>query len=273
MADFRVDALKARFLAAQAVAREAGLLGKHFLASPESLEVSLKGPQDFVSAADRALEKLIAARFKEAFPEDAFLGEESSGEAPLADAAMRWVVDPIDGTANFVRNGSEWCVSIGLLEFGRPVIGVIYHPPSDRLYAARQGWGATRDGIAISVSDRSSLEGAVVEIDRSANAPVQAHLRQIRSILERGGEYRRRSCCTLSLTEVAEGRLDGFVEMRLNAWDVAAAIVLVREAGGWTNDFFEGWEMPEKRTLIAAAPGIKSELLAVLGFEESGARL
>src|SRR4026209_764112 len=99
------DSLAARFVAAQAIAREAGLLGMRLLANPEKLDVQLKGPQDFVSAADRVLEKLIATRLKEAFPGDAFLGEESSQKVPSPTPAMLWVVDPIDGTANFVRGG------------------------------------------------------------------------------------------------------------------------------------------------------------------------
>jgi myo-inositol-1(or 4)-monophosphatase len=271
--DFPADPLAARFLAAQAIAREAGLLGMRLLANPEELDVQQKGHQDFVSAADRALETLIAERLKVAFPKDGFYGEETSGGSVAPLASMLWVVDPIDGTANFVRSGSEWCVSIALLQLGKPVIGVIYHPPSDHLYTARQGQGATRDGLPITVSGRTSLQSATIGIDHYAGAAANDHVHHIRSVLERGGEYRRNNCCTLSFTQIAEGRLDAFVELHLNAWDVAAGIVLVREAGGWTSEFFEGSELPRNKALFAATPGLKGDFLAALGLNESGANL
>jgi myo-inositol-1(or 4)-monophosphatase len=262
--------LTARFAAAQAIAREAGLLGLRFLADPARLDVRLKGPQDFVSAADRALEELIARRLGEAFPNDAFLGEESAAGSPSpAGAQMLWVVDPIDGTANFVRGAPEWSVSIGLLQRGKPTLGVLYQPAADRFYAAIRGGGATRNGAAINVSGRTSLAGATVGIDYSLQTPAEEHLSQIRGVLAQGGEYRRNGCCTISLAEVAEGRLDAFVELHLNAWDVAAAIVIVEEAGGWTNDFFAGSALSAGNVMIAAAPGIKAEFLEAIGLAGS----
>ena len=119
------EALMRRLFAAKAIAVEAGHLALRLLGDPASLEVRLKGPQDFVTAADLAVEKLIAERLRTAFPEDAFLGEEFGGSAMREATADLWVVDPIDGTSNFARARAEWVVSIGLVRDGRPEIGVI----------------------------------------------------------------------------------------------------------------------------------------------------
>ncbi len=167
MANFRVDALSARFLAAQAVAREAGLLALQMLTDPDRLDVRLKGPHNFVTAADRAVEALIARRLREAFPDDGFLGEELFDAKSPPDTAMLWVVDPIDGTGNYVRSDPDWCVSIGLIVAGAPTIGVLYHSASAQLYAARKGGGATRNGRPIRVSGRKSMKGATFGIDYS----------------------------------------------------------------------------------------------------------
>jgi myo-inositol-1(or 4)-monophosphatase len=144
----RPEGLAQRFFAAQEIAREAGRLAVGYIDDLDRLNVELKGPQDFVSAADRAVEHLIIDRLSAMFPGEAFLGEESHAHGDIDDAAL-WVIDPIDGTANFVRGLEEWVVSIGLLVAGVPTIGVIYHAASDALYAARRGEGATRNGVAM----------------------------------------------------------------------------------------------------------------------------
>lgn len=257
-----------RFLAAQAIAGEAGRLARRFLAEPDRLQVELKGPQDFVSAADRAVERLVARRLASAFPSDAVLGEEIhvDGAARAGDAL--WVVDPIDGTANFVQGRPDWCVSIGLLWKGRPTIGVVHHPPADELYAAAAGHGATCNGSAIRVSDRRSLVGAMIGLDYSSRTPPAAHSAQIEAVLACGGEYRRNGSTALSLAHVASGRLDGFVELHLYAWDVVAGIVLIREAGGWTSDFLARDGLRRGNPLVATAPGIRDELLTLLNLED-----
>jgi myo-inositol-1(or 4)-monophosphatase len=227
----------------------------------------MKGPQDFVSAADRAVEALIGQRLAAAFPKDALLGEESHGStAPETDGAL-WVIDPIDGTANFVRDLPDWCVSIGLLIEGRTEIGVIYVPVTDELYAGMRGHGAFCDGAPIRVSDRTSLAGATIGLDYSFSSPSAAHRAHIEAVHAHGGEYRLNGSVAVSLTRVASGRLDGFIELHLNAWDVAAGIVLVQEAGGWTNDFLAGDGLVRGNPMIAATPGIRDELLAATGLE------
>jgi myo-inositol-1(or 4)-monophosphatase len=259
--------LTSRYLAAQSVAWEAGRLALGYLADRGRLQVEIKGPHDFVSAADHAVEGLIAGRLAAAFPADAFLGEESHGTTAPDSSGLLWVVDPIDGTANFVRALPDWCVSIGLLVEGRPEIGVIYVPEADELYAARRGHGASRAGAAIRVSDRTTLAGATIGLDHSFDGSSAEHRAHIAALHAHGAEYRRNGSVAVSLTRVASGRLDGFIELHLNAWDVAAGIVLVQEAGGWTNDFFAGDGLDKGNPIIAAAPGIRDQLLAITALE------
>jgi myo-inositol-1(or 4)-monophosphatase len=258
--------LMSRYLAAQAIAMEAGRLARGFLLDPANLRVELKGPQDFVSAADRAVEDLIATRLAAAFPDDAMIGEEGHGVADAAMAEALWVVDPIDGTANFVRELPDWCVSVGLLYRGLPALGVIYIPMVDELYAALHGHGAFCNGRRIRVSAQTAIDGATIGLDYSVSTPSAAHRAHIEAIHAEGGEYRRNGSVAVSLTRVASGRLDGFVELELNAWDVLAGIVLVQEAGGWTNDFLAGDGLMRGNPMIAATPGIRDRLLAITGL-------
>jgi myo-inositol-1(or 4)-monophosphatase len=264
----RPEGLAQRFFAAQEIAREAGRLAVGYIDDLDRLNVELKGPQDFVSAADRAVEHLIIDRLSVRFPGDAFLGEESHGHGDIGGAAL-WVIDPIDGTANFVRGLAEWVVSIGLLVAGVPTIGVIYHAASDALYAARRGEGATRNGVAIRVSDRATLAGSLVGLESSFRGGPAAHVGMMRGIFAHGGEYRRYGSAALCLALVAEGRLDAFAEIHLNAWDVAAAIVLVNEAGGWTNDFFAGNGLRDGGPMLAACPGVRDAFAQIADSAES----
>jgi myo-inositol-1(or 4)-monophosphatase len=258
------DALAARLLAAQAVAREAGLLARRLVADRGQLQIEMKGPQDFVSNADRAIEQFIVERLSAAFPGDSFLGEEGQGDKTAEAAAALWVIDPIDGTANFVQNRQEWCVSIGFLHLGRPAIGVIYHPPSEELYAARLGHGVFRNGAPIRVSDQTSIAHATFALEYSARTPKAIHLDQVGALLTEGGEYRRNGSAALSLAHVADGRLDGFAENHVYAWDVLAAIVLITEAGGWVSDFFADRGLQRGNSFVAAAPGIRRQFCALM---------
>jgi myo-inositol-1(or 4)-monophosphatase len=150
---------------------------------------------------------------------------------------------------------------------GRSEIGVIYVPAVDELYAARRGRGALCGGQAIHASDRTTVAGATIGPDYSFDIPSADYRAHIAALHTHGGEYRRNGSVAVSLTRVSSGRLDGFIELHLNAWDVAAGIVLVQEAGGWTNDFFAGEGLDKGNPIIAAAPGIRDELLAITGLE------
>jgi len=256
-------ALTSRYLAVQAIAVEAGRLAHGFLADPARLNIEMKGPQDFVSAADRATEQLIAQRLAAAFPEDTFLGEESGAAAGIERAETLWVVDPIDGTANFVRGLPDWCVSIGLLQGGRPELGAIYIPATDELYAARRSHGAFCNGRPIRVSDRTDMAGATIALEYSFGTESAVHRAQIGAAHALGAEYRRNGSGAVSLTRVASGRLDGFVEMLINLWDILAGIVLVEEAGGWISDFLGSGGLTRAAPLVAGAPGLRDALVTI----------
>ena len=140
------------------------------------------------------------------------------------------------------------------------------HAPANELFAARRGHGAYRNGVPIRTSWRTVLSEATVGFDYSSATPPAQHVAQLQAMLEQGGEYRRNGSAALSMAHVADGRLDGFVELQLRAWDVVAGMVLVSEAGGWTNDFLSGGGLTKGNPMIAAAAGICDELLALIGL-------
>jgi myo-inositol-1(or 4)-monophosphatase len=265
----RAQDLNRRLSAATSIAREAGSLARGYLADPDRLDVSLKGPQDFVTAADRAAERLIVTRLQAEFPQDSFLGEEGQGHGAV-DATALWVIDPIDGTANFVRDRPEWAVSIGFVAEGQPQLGVIYHAATDSLYATAAGAGATRNGVRIAASSARTFDGATVALETDLRKSNGHYLRAIEALGRRGGEYRRYGSAALCLALVADGRIDGFIEAHLNAWDVTAGIVLVREAGGWTNDFFADDGLRRGNRMIAAAAGLRDDILAIWSLAHDG---
>ena len=226
--------LSQRLLAAQAIAREAGRLASRMLAERQALTIEFKGPQNFVTSADRAAEALIAERLGAAFPQDSILAEEGTDRRGTSGAV--WAVDPIDGTSNFAAGRADWCVSLGLVIDGRAELGAIYLPATDLLYSAHRGRGATRNGVPIAVAQRPWTEATIL-LEYAASARADLHLAHILAVVSSGADYRRNGSAAVALTQVAEGTLDGFFEMHLNAWDVAAGLVLVAEAGGVCSDF------------------------------------
>ena len=170
-----------------------------------------------------------------AFPEDGFLGEEG-GSKNLGARAI-WVIDPIDGTRNFLTGVPFWCISIGLVVDGKPVLGLIYHPAADELFIAETGEGAFVNGAPIKVSGETDLKKARICVGFSYRKAVAEHVRAIDALLTAGCEYCRLGSGALGLAYTAAGRFDGYWERHLNSWDAAAGLVLVAEAGGYVNDF------------------------------------
>jgi myo-inositol-1(or 4)-monophosphatase len=265
--------LAPRLAAAAAVAREAGRLARRHLADSAGLAIAPKGLQDFVTAADGAVEHLIVERLGAAFPGDAFLGEEHGASAGAADAARLWVIDPIDGTANFMRDLPGWCISIALVADGRAAAGVVYDPVRDELYSGAHGLGAFRDGQPIGVSARTSLEGAVVGLGFSYRRPPSLHVEHVRRLLDAGVEYRRIGSGALGVAYVADGRLDAYIEQHINAWDVLAGLAIVAEAGGWTTDFLAGDGLSAGSAVLATTPALKEAIAAAAGLDAATFRL
>jgi myo-inositol-1(or 4)-monophosphatase len=255
------DELAARFRAAQSVALEAGALAQSYLTGERTLEVALKGPQDFVTAADGEVERMIVADLRSWFPDDAFIGEEGGGAA--ADAC--WVIDPIDGTANFARGLPHWCVSIAFVAAGRTELGVVYDPSADQLYAARRGVGALRNREPIHVSTTPDLASATIDIGYSRRTRIDDFASIMTKLLALGVTVTQSGSAALGLARVADGRLDGYAERHLYAWDALAGLLLVEEAGGRVNAFLEGDALTAGNETLAATPALYEDIAAALG--------
>jgi len=250
-----------RFLAMGGLALEAGALALRHYEDRDSLGVTMKGAQDFLTVADGAVEALLRKRVAEAFPGDAVLGEEGGGEA----AERLWIVDPIDGTANFARGEPHWCVSIGFMRAGVPEIGAIYMPAADELYLARRGGGATRNGRAIRASDTADMRRATIEVGWSSRRPASDYIDVVRGVMEAGANAKRAASGALGIAYVADGRTDAYCEAHINSWDVAAGLVIAREAGAWTNDFFAGDGLAKGNPVLVAAPGVADAMRRLAG--------
>jgi len=242
--------IETRLTVATRLIREAGDLAAGYFARRAALTRETKGPQDFVSVADREVETLIRTRLAEAFPEDGSLGEESGGGA----GERCWVVDPIDGTNNFLRGLPLWGVSIAYAIAGEPVIGLIYLPSVGRLYSAVRGGGAWCEGVPIRVSRASELAQATITVGISRRTSPDLSLPMIETVLRSGTALRCMGTCVVALAMVAEGTADGYFEAHVQPWDCLAGILIVREAGGRTN------EVPGPLMLARGGPLLASTL-------------
>ena len=222
---------------------------------------STKGPSDFVTEVDRTAERMIADVLLASTPDAAMLGEELSPEASSAE--LTWVVDPLDGTTNFLHGYPAYAVSIAAAVDGRVVAGVIFDVIHDQLYQAEAGEGAWLDGRRLSTSaitdPRHALVGTGFPFKHRDRLP--EYLRQFADILLSTSGIRRAGSAALDLAHVAAGRLDGFWELALAPWDIAAGALLVRESGGHVTDL-EGRDIAVEHTaIIAGNPDIHGWLL------------
>mgnify|MGYP001311035535 CR=1 FL=1 len=200
-----------------------------------------------------------------AFPGDGFLGEEGGG----TDAENLWIVDPIDGTANFARGEPHWCISIGFVRRGLPETGVIFAPVTGEMFAARAGGGATLDGRPIRVATTTDPRSSAVEVGWSARLPSKTYVDVIEKLFALGAAPKRSASGALGMAWVAAGRTDGYLEAHINSWDVAAGIVLVREAGGVVNDFFAGDGLMQGNAILAAVPAMANVLADAMALDKS----
>lgn len=259
MADVEIEQ---RFLAVTGMARAAGALALRYFNDRASLKTTMKGAQDFLTVADGAVEALLRAQIAAAFPGDAVLGEEGGGEA----ADRLWIIDPIDGTANFARGEPHWCISIGFMRHGVPEIGAIYAPVADEFYLAKRGGGATRNGAAIAASTTTDMRVATVEVGWSTRRPLEEYLRVVEAAMRAGANAKRSASGAMGLAYVADGRTDAYLEAHINSWDVAAGVVIAREAGGWVNDFFAGDGLTKGNPILACTPGLRDALRGIGGL-------
>lgn len=231
--------LQQRYTFACQLAKEAGQMAYNYQRKliEDGLTIDIKGQQDFVSEADKETEKFIRQQLTQTFPQDGFLGEESGeGSGQHSDeenttTTGTWVVDPIDGTTNFLRKQSIWCVSIAYLVDGEPVIGAIYAPCHDELFSALHGKGAWLNEQPLKVNQGSNDVVGLVNLGYSAKMPLDTYLATMKRLLDHGIEHRRHGSAALGLAHVAAGRFDGYREDFINAWDIMAGVVILREAG------------------------------------------
>lgn len=219
----------------------------------EHLQVSKKGPADFVSQADLKSEQILKRELAKARPDYGLMFEEGGG-APGKDVSNRWVVDPLDGTLNFLHGIPHFAISIGVERDGEPYAGVIYNPINDELYWAEKGQGAHLNERRLRVSARKKLEESLI----GTGAPFLGHgdhpsfVKRAEAVIGRTAGLRRLGAAALDLAYVASGRLDGFWEEPLNPWDICAGIVLVREAGGYVTEISGGSAMMSSGSVLAA---------------------
>ncbi|MEZ5772810.1 myo-inositol-1(or 4)-monophosphatase [Defluviimonas denitrificans] len=235
----------------------------------ENLQVSVKGAGDFVSRADLAAEKIIRDELMAARPTYGWLGEET-GEADGADPTRRWIVDPLDGTTNFLHGLPHFAVSIALEHKGEIVAGVVFDPAKDELFWAEKGAGAWMNETRIRVSGRRNMSEALLAtgIPFGAKKTLPAMMRDLARLMPATAGVRRWGVVALDLAYVAAGRFDGFWEREIYPWDMAAGMILVREAGGFAEALREGREIFESGTILAGNGELFAQVAKVLRAPE-----
>ena len=250
------------------LAADAGRLAHSAFGSAALLPA--KGRHDEVTAMDREVERVVRERIAQTFPHDAVLGEEDGASAGVASAEFVWIIDPIDGTANYARGIAHYCVSIGVLHDGAAFVGALHDPSHDRLYWAARGEGAWLDENGatrrLAVSPIATLDGATVECGWSLRRPQADYIALFTRMLGAGCAVRRAGSGALGLADVAAGRTEGYAELHINSWDCAAGLLLVAEAGGRINDFFAGDGLLEGNPILATNAALAEPLAALAGI-------
>jgi len=250
-------------IAVKAARRAGSLINRAALEG--GLEVRAKNRNDFVTQVDKAAEQAIIDVIRRAYPEHGFLAEES-GTSAGALPEFRWVIDPLDGTTNYIHGFPQYCVSIALEHKGVLTQAVVYDPAKNELFTASRGRGAFLDDRRMRASKCAQLADALVgtgfpfkELDR-----IDLYMRQLRALMGACAGVRRAGAAALDLAYVAAGRLDAFWEMGLSRWDMAAGALLVQEAGGLVSDLDGKAGFLDRGDIAAAAPKVLPQLLDAL---------
>ena len=248
--------IELRYLVALGLGQEAGHLAMSYANNRDRMQTRMKGTQDFLTEADGAVEAMLRARLKRVFPNDGFVGEEGGGEG----SENLWIVDPIDGTANFARGDVQWCISIGFVHKLKPMVGVIHAPVLGETFAARKSAGATLNGRPIKVSGGTEIKSSAIEIGWSARRQLDEYVDLVGKVGGMGASPKRSASGALGMCWVAAARTDAYLELHINSWDVAAGIVIVEEAGGVVNDFFAGDGLRAGNPILATTPAFEAPL-------------
>ncbi|MBB3443712.1 MULTISPECIES: inositol monophosphatase family protein [unclassified Rhizobium] len=263
---FDTSALTARAEVAIDVARKVGREAARFRreGNPGALHVENKGLQDFVTVADRQAEQAIREGLLARFPDDTFMGEETGGKS---GSAGTWVVDPIDGTTNYIRGFRHWGVSIAFVVGGKVEIGVVYDAANDQVFSAIRGRGALKEGQPIHAAPTTDPANAIVVLGHSRKTSFDDYAALSKRLYERGMDYRRMGAAAVDLVRVAEGVSDLFYERHLNAWDMLAGALIAAEAGAKVAIPPVAMLLEDGGPVIAHSPGLAEEFAFLLEFE------
>lgn len=244
-------------------ARAAGSVMLRNVNRLDALHIENKQRNDYVSEVDRLAEAKIIQILRKAYPSHAILAEESGRNG---EDEFQWIIDPLDGTTNYLHGIPHYAVSIALRHRDRIEHAVVYDPAKDEMFTASRGAGAMLNNRRIRVSQRASLDGALLGtgIPFRENQDIDAYMRSLRAFIGPIAGIRRPGSAALDLAYVAAGRYDGYWEASLNIWDIAAGVLLVREAGGLISDFGEGNDYLESGNIIAATPKLLKPMLSII---------
>jgi myo-inositol-1(or 4)-monophosphatase len=249
-----------------AAARKAGKGLARDFGELEQLQVSVKGPANFATSADHRSEETLYRELSRARPGYGFLMEER-GVVEGPDKTHRWIVDPLDGTTNFLHGVPLFCITLALERDGEVVAGLTYNPIYDELYTAEKGQGAFLNNRRLRVAARKSLADCLITIGiphRGRNHPHTRFLSECKRLMSEVAGIRRTGSAAMDLAWVAAGRFDGYLERGLSPWDMAAGILLVREAGGHVTDGKGGKRMFETGDIVAANPQVHRAMVELL---------
>ncbi|BEV72085.1 MULTISPECIES: inositol monophosphatase family protein [unclassified Paludibacterium] len=246
-------------------ARRAGNVIQRASMNVDTIRVERKKHNDFVSEVDRAAEQTIIETILEAYPKHAILAEES-GAKGVGQAEYEWIIDPIDGTTNFIHGHTQYAVSIALAHKGQIQQGVVYDPNRNDLFTASRGVGAFLNDRRIRVGKRTNLNECVIStgfpvVDQSY---IDTYLGMLKDVIGRTAGVRREGAAAIDLCNVACGRVDGFWEFNLKPWDIAAGSLIIQEAGGIVTDMKGEQEWFESGDIVAASPKVLAQLLHIL---------
>lgn len=229
----------------------------------DRLTVSSKGRSDLVSEVDLQAEREIIQVLRRTYPDHAIIAEESGSQGEGVNAESQWIIDPLDGTTNFLHGLPQYAVSIAYRHKGRLESGVIYDPVRQEIFTASRGQGAMLNDHRIRVKPLNGLEGALLGTGFPLRQPryLDPYLESFKAVALKCHEIRRAGSAALDLAWVACGRLDGFWEIGLNEWDMAAGVLLVQEAGGLVGDFGGGHEFMESGNVVAGSPKVFKGIL------------
>jgi len=228
---------------------------------PARLNIRNKGIQDQVSDGDVAVERFVRSALLKAFPEDGIVGEEEG--LMVSKSGFTWVIDPVDGTYNFVRGAPGWAVVLSCVNESDSLIGVIHDPIANESFTAVRNQGCRLNGTPVNISTSQSLDDGCIGVGMSTRVPTDQVIGTLERITEANGVYYRSGSGALNLAYVAAGRLSGYCEPHMNAWDCLAGMMMIEEAGGQVESFDMPVMLEQGGRVIAACPGVYDKLHSI----------